>query len=196
MLKVLDVKLDKNSINKALMESKELQQKGWIWCEKYTNEKLEQKKNELISNFQNHPITQEIAAGAAATNFTGTLGGYGNLYGFIGFKAGDNPVDRAIQGFRNVITYNRIGFFNFVWELGITLPSRSNMKPYTKMEWMNKSWIFEIEKGIPDLARYMAKDHPSSRSGGGFQADRAIRKSQMVKSEYISEMIKIFKDIK
>ena len=41
-------------------------------------------KNQLIQEFLNHPITQEIKAGPNASNSSGTLNGKGNLFSFIG----------------------------------------------------------------------------------------------------------------
>ena len=52
-------------------------------------EQFEERKTQLIENFENHPVTQEIS-NPNSTNISNTLGGYGNLYGFLGFEE-DNP---------------------------------------------------------------------------------------------------------
>ena len=46
---------------------------------------------EMMENFDDHPVTRELQAGPAAENTSGTLGGYGNLFSFIGFPAGHSP---------------------------------------------------------------------------------------------------------
>ena len=46
----------------------------------------------LMSEFENHPVTQEIEAGPGTSNISGTLNGYGDLFSYIGFDAGDNPI--------------------------------------------------------------------------------------------------------
>ena len=42
-------------------------------------EQFEERKAELIENFQDHPVTQEIS-NPNSSNISNTLGGYGNLY--------------------------------------------------------------------------------------------------------------------
>ena len=49
-------------------------------------------KNQYLQEFLNHPITQEIKGGIDATNTSGTLAGITNLYSFIGFDEGSDPI--------------------------------------------------------------------------------------------------------
>jgi len=49
-------------------------------------------KQRMIDEFESHPVTIEIDAGENASNSSGTLGGYGNLFSFIGFQDGDDPL--------------------------------------------------------------------------------------------------------
>ena len=51
-------------------------------------EQFEEKKAQLIENFEKHPVTQEIS-NPNSSNISNTLGGYGNLYGFLGFEEDD-----------------------------------------------------------------------------------------------------------
>ena len=48
--------------------------------------KIQERQKELVKNFTVHPITVELDAGPRASNTSGALGGYGNLYSFIGFS--------------------------------------------------------------------------------------------------------------
>ena len=52
---------------------------------------FEKVKSEMIEEFLDHKVTQEIIAGPTADNISGTLGGYGNLFSYIGFNEGDEP---------------------------------------------------------------------------------------------------------
>ena len=54
--------------------------------------KLKQEALKLLVAFDDHEITKEIEAGPGARNSSGTLGGYGNLYTFIGFSRGQDPI--------------------------------------------------------------------------------------------------------
>ena len=53
--------------------------------------KIEKLKKEMMANFLRLPVTKEILAGSTSSNISGTLGGYGNLFTFIGFNQGDSP---------------------------------------------------------------------------------------------------------
>ena len=50
---------------------------------------FEKIKNQFLAEFSRHPITMELRGGANSSNISGTLGGYGNLYSFLGFDERD-----------------------------------------------------------------------------------------------------------
>ncbi len=56
------------------------------------NDEFEKIKQKYIEEFNNHPITQEIKGGISANNISGTLNGITNLYSFIGFDEGTDPI--------------------------------------------------------------------------------------------------------
>ena len=43
---------------------------------------FQKKKNEMIAEFLNHPVSVELKAGISASNISGTLGGVTNLFCF------------------------------------------------------------------------------------------------------------------
>ena len=81
-------------IARKISRSKALETK----MERRAKEKLETAKNTMIKEFIDHPVSQEISAGAGATNLSGTLSaGSGNLFTFIGFPAGARPIQSIIS---------------------------------------------------------------------------------------------------
>ena len=58
-------------------------------------------KNQMMKEFLQLPITQELMAGPQASNISGTLRGVTNLFSFIGFDAGEKPVDAIIRALEN-----------------------------------------------------------------------------------------------
>ena len=60
--------------------------------EREVKKEFEKIKQEMINEFTNNPITQEILAGPDTSNISGTLGGVSNLFAFIGFDQGSNPI--------------------------------------------------------------------------------------------------------
>ena len=51
----------------------------------------------MIAEFLNHPISLELKGGISANNISGTLGGVTNLFSFIGFDSGDDPIDPIVE---------------------------------------------------------------------------------------------------
>ena len=49
-------------------------------------------KKNILNEFNNHPVTREIEMGISAPNISDTLNGVTNLYSFIGFEEGSDPI--------------------------------------------------------------------------------------------------------
>ena len=76
--------------------------------EKEIKDKFKKIKNELIKEFLSDPVTIEILQGARGSNISGTLGGVSNLFAFIGFDSGEQPISPILQSLENIqITYNK-----------------------------------------------------------------------------------------
>lgn len=152
--------------------------------------KIEKMKKEMIKDFLNLPITREILGGPSGTNVSGTLGGYGNLFSFIGFSSGDNPIDPIVKlldqstyRFSNLSTRGKM-------KLTITTPSAQDIFAVTPLPWApGMSWAKRIESGLSGLGQYLNTASDKSRSGAGVQADNQIRNGRFKNSPYISSFI-------
>lgn len=191
-------------INKKVLQEKAMQglTEKRVQDELYNkvNQAFLRKKQELISNFENHPVTQEIRAGVDAANTSGTLfGGYGNLYTFIGFYAGDDPTQIVVQAFRNqtrlikkaevYIKGNRV-----YYDYRVVYPDKDNLADISPMPWEGGSWLLNIEKGISGLGYYMYTNFTNqSRSGRGIQSKSQVRGGGVFKRvSYISAILRSF----
>jgi hypothetical protein len=151
-------------------------------------------KNEFINEFMNHPITQEIQGGISATNSSGTLNGITNLYSFIGFDEGTDPI-RPIEELLKKSNY-RVLFNNRSAEATVIfdIPTAAQIFEITPMPWaIGRSWARGIETGISGLGYYLKKTK-NSRSGLGVQStSQQVRSGVMFKnSKYISDLINRF----
>jgi len=154
-------------------------------------------KREMIDEFENHPVTREIEGGPAASNSSGTLGGEGNLFSFIGFYEGTSPIDvlrellqsYEINTFRPTIRKRASGID---YRFRITGPSIEQIEAATYLNWLGKSWIRGVERGMSGLGNYLAvMGAMSSRSGGGLQIKR-VRGSAHKPTRYVSSMLRTF----
>ena len=167
--------------------------------------KIERLKRDMIKDFLNLPVTKEIMAGPTASNISGTLNGYGNLFSFIGFPKGTDPI-APILSLLNQTTYNisRASVAGQI-KINITLPSKGQIFQVTPMPWASGiSWAQRIETGMSGLGEYLNTKSNTSRSGTGLQSGNKTRGGRFMNTRYISYFInkwqKIFsridKDIK
>jgi hypothetical protein len=151
-------------------------------------------KSLMMNDFDNHPISKEISQGAEGVNLSKTLGGYGNLFSFIGFGRGSTPVVAV----RNMliqypkISSRRASGSKFIFD--ISIPTLNDFSAVSKMPWEGgRSWVTSVESNISGFSRYMYDtfgDGAKSRSGKAIQVDRQIRAESYRPMPYMSEIIK------
>jgi len=151
-------------------------------------------KQKYIQEFANHPITQEIKGGISATNLSGTLNGITNLYSFIGFNEGSDPI-KPIEDLLEKSNYRIIYSSNGVESTVIfDIPTAAQIFNVTPMPWaLGRSWARGIETGISGLGYYLKKKK-NSRSGFGVQSStNQVRIGASFKNtRYISDFINRF----
>ena len=166
--------------------------------------KLEKAKRkafqEFISQFKAHPITREIAAGPHASNTSGTLGGYGNLFSFIGFEQGDNPTTVIEQYIINklrkaikIVPNTRGGGWSVVFDT----PSLDDIAALSPIPWAGgRSWVVGIHSGISGLGEYMYTQRApryTTRSGTAFQVDSRLRGGRFQNTPYMIPLLKLLR---
>jgi len=159
--------------------------------------KIEERRKELSRNFKIHPITVELSAGPRAFNTSGTLGGYGNLFSFIGFSSGSRPTEVISQIFNEKIRFKvkrvdtkgryKVTFF---------IPSIDEIYNLTPIPWLTgKSWVQGIETGLTNLGQYVysAAGFGSSSSGTGIQVKNKASGVSFSSTPYVTKLIEGFK---
>ena len=77
-------------------------------------------KTAMIREFLNHPVTEEIKNGPDSPNLSGTLNGYGNLFSYIGFYDGDDPIKAVLEEFeKSTIVYSGLVEGGASWKIYI-----------------------------------------------------------------------------
>ena len=152
---------------------------------------FEKIKREMILEFMNHPVTREILGGPHASNESGTLDGYGNLFSFIGFDAGDNPIDPILDLLSNsTIQYSNTANSGIMFT--IFIPSKQKIFDATPLKWSTgRSWSEAIERGLSGLGYYLNRDYiKESDSGTGIQTKSVLRRGAKYKPvKYISALM-------
>ncbi len=166
-----------------------------------SKEIFDRSKREMLRDFLGHPVTKEIKEGPEAANLSNTIVGPGNLYSFIGFENGANPIS-AVYNLLNFGT-NLVGkrprivgktkeriYLGFK----IDMPSREALAKASPMPWEPGSWLFKVEVGMSGLGYYIYEKYiKGSRSGTGIQADGKVRTGLFRRTQYMSAILNKFK---
>lgn len=182
-------RIDFKSINNKVFNSSRL--KDFAFQE--ITDKIESKKNILIAEFENHPVTKEIQGGNSASNLSGTLGGYGNLFSFIGFNISDQPINKVKDLLNKIRVLKKIQIKNKIISFDVYIPSLEDFSNASKMPWQSgRSWLIDMEKYISGIGFYLYKQYQKGRSKTGLQSnfDYSNRSFQGVK--YFVTMYKNF----
>ena len=153
-------------------------------------------RQEMIDEFINHPVTQEIDMGPKLGCNSPFLNGRGDLFSFIGFEKDDNPTKPIIDMLKGLRFYT-------VFSKGLDhkfevrfFPSIDDIAKVTPMPWAKgRSWAKGIETGISGLGSYLNKEHPVSRSTAGIQAKNKdgklikVRNDKFRATKYLSEIL-------
>jgi len=182
------------SIRSKISESKKLIDD----TESIVKKRFEEQKDLYIQAFDSHKITQEIEEGPNTSNSSGTLGGVGNLFSFIGFDKSDSPIE-TVKNYIN--SHFKLSKPKVVSKAGrirldfkVEYPSLEDLKKSTPMPWEGgRSWISSIEKGISGFSNYVYKRFVEGRSGEALQAETKIRSGSYKPVSYMSEIISKFK---
>lgn len=166
--------------------------------ENIVKKRFEDQKDLYIQAFDSHKITKEIQDGPTASNSSGTLGGVGNLFSFIGFNKSDNPIETVKNYINSHFKLNKPKITSkggrIRLDFKVEYPSIDDLKKSTPMPWEGgRSWISSIEKGISGFSNYVYKRFVEGRSGEALQSDTKLRSGSYKPVSYMSEIISKFK---
>lgn len=186
-------KLDINKIRGKALSSKKAKDKALEKAEK----KVDAEKSKLIDAFDNHEVTKEIAAGPKASNTSNTLGGYGNLFSFIGFEANTDPI-APVKDLLNEIEIKNIKVNADGYSVSVKYPSQNEIKKVTPLPFENgRSWAAGIEDGISGFTQYIYTKFLDGRSKQGVQSEKTKGVGSFKKQEYLNSLLQDFiKNIK
>ena len=155
-------------------------------------------KQELLEDYNDHPVTKELEAGADSENISQTLNGVGNLTTYIGFQEGSNPTE-VVRDKLNTVTLNpkvkaSNNDLNLSFEFDVVAPSIEEIESVGSLPFeQGNSWIKGIENGISGFGAYIyGRMFKNSRSGKGLQGRRSFRQGDFRPISYMSEIMNKF----
>jgi hypothetical protein len=164
---------------------------------KFIAPKIEEAQRELIKDFNSHAVTREIKGGPNAGNVSNTLGGYGNLFSFIGFSSGDDPTSVIHEILSRKMTFKVRTVASGRFAITVYAPSQEEISSATPIPWASgSSWAEGVEKGISNLGSYLYSKtgFKNSSSGTGIQTKNGKRSVTFKGTPYISKIFNKFRN--
>lgn len=159
-------------------------------------------KQEMLEEFENHPVSQEIAAGPDLQN--SLFLPKGNLFAFFGFYDNEKPVDQ-VKDILNAETKIKsveksAGKDKYTVILRAEVPTYQSLKERTELDiaGINKSWLEAVETGLLGLPQFIFGlfHNNNSKSGTGLEVKNNVRTSNFngIGLNYMSKILRQFKD--
>jgi hypothetical protein len=177
--------INKNLIQKEIFNNRTVKK----MVRDIVQKEVEKEKALFQKDFETHPVTQELDGGENASNISGTLGGYGNLFSFLGFNQGANPT-AAVKFLIQKITLDRnIQASGNGFRVRVNVPSKEEFGAVSRLPFEGgRSWLLDIERGISGLGAYLYGRFASSRSGTGIQSKYNYTNKRFRNVKYFSGM--------
>lgn len=154
---------------------------------------VEKEKALFRAEFESHPVTQELEGGENASNISGTLGGYGNLFSFLGFSKGTNPTAPVKILIQKILLDRNVQVSKNGFKIKVNIPSKDEFGAVTPLPWEGgRSWLLDVERGISGLGAFLYGRFTSSRSGGGIQSKYNYSNRVFRNVKYFSQMYNKF----
>ena len=191
MARVKGARINMKSIKKKIGISKKTRD----IMEASARKRFDEAKKRLMKDFDNHAVTKELIAGPDGGNLSDTLGGYGNLFSYMGFPSGATPTTAVrnflIQAIKIKRSSNR-GGLNVSYNINV--PSLKDFS-FASMPWeTGKNWVEGVEVGVSGFSYYLARAAAASRSGTAIQIDGTLRaKTSSVGVKYVSKLVEDLK---
>ena len=182
-LKIKIGKIDNKLLRKKVFSSPSYRRESFAVAKKA----LEEIRLYALREFEEHGVTKELREGKEAGNISRTLRGYGNLFTFIGFPNGVDPIGIVRRIIEKTINLQQTKDPNrFI----ITVPELSDFQN-AKMPWeAGRSWVMAIERGISGFSFYMYKHFGDGRSKKGLQTKNKIREGMYRPVSYMSGILR------
>lgn len=187
--------IDKKMLIKEAISAPKNRASSALAARQIVGQVIENAQNVMVEDFKNHAVTSEIKSGPSGSNSSGTLGGYGNLFSFIGFDNGQDPTQIIEEILSLKINFQVRSLNSGQFRITIFQPTSDKIFGSTPLPWASSSWAEGIEKGISNLGSYLysSKGFRDSRSSTGIQSKNKAAGMTFKTTPYISKILQDFR---
>ena len=195
-----DVKINRSLLTRELVATPRNKKASMRIVTEAVEEVINEARVDFLVELENHEVSKEISAGPTANNTTGSLGGVGNLFSFIGFKAGEKPIEYLKSFFLKKSGVTKVTLQSATrgrFIVNTNIPSKEEIFERTSLHWdVGRSWLDGIEKGLSGLGQYKfgldRLESYRSRSKTGLQlkptSEVKLRSGKFKRMSYFTEL--------
>ena len=178
-------KINKKLIQKEIFNNRAVKK----MVRNIVQKEVEKEKALFQQDFESHPVTQELDGGENASNISNTIGGYGNLFSFLGFNQGANPTAPVKFLIQRITLDRNIQATGNGFKVRVNVPSKDDFGAVSRLPFEGgRSWLLDIERCISGLGAYLYGRFASSRSGTGIQSKYNYANKRFRNVKYFSGM--------
>ena len=178
-------RIDKQKIQKEIFNNRTVKK----MVHDIVKKEVEKEKILFRTEFESHAVTQELDAGENASNISQTLGGYGNLFSFLGFNNGANPTAPVKLLIQKILLDRNVQASSNGFKIKVNIPSKEEFAAVSRLPWESgRSWLLDVERGISGLGAFLYGRFMDSRSGGGIQSKYNYSNRVFRNVKYFSQM--------
>ena len=160
---------------------------------------------EFWQEFENHSVTRELDGPTPENNpnYTNTLDGRGNLFSYIGFNQGRQPIEELREVLRRKMGPPRIRIrkriFGSTFEIRTNTPTKENVEqdPSTVIgRYTGRSWLHAVRKGLAGFGHYfftLKRTLPNSASTRALQFTQRLKSGTHRPISYLSPLLRTFR---
>lgn len=169
----MKIEFDNNAILAKMLKSEGIQKQAYA----LVADKVAEEKRVLIDSFLDSDVTKEIQAGPDVAPSKILPYGYGNLFSFLGFEEGSDPIAPVVDELNKISVTQKPIVTSRTWQFKIRVPSEDDIEHASPMHWeTGRSWIDAITRGLSGFSHYLhSLTKRRGRSSGGIQTEEPIR---------------------
>lgn len=162
-------------------------------------------RRKFIEEYNKHPVTLELRNKDGGSNTISYVGKRGtpNLFSFLGFDSGSDPLNILDQIVYLPRKARFAGLNGLVYSFSVPVPTEEEIHNAVEnsfdgnIEWTSTAWTKLVDDGLPsNIANYVIfpEGIASSRSGNALQVAKINLSNNYSPPPYISKIVQVFNE--
>lgn len=165
---------------------------------KIAKTQFENAKLKMMEQVEEHEISKELSNPSrypSSQFIQSPTGKPKNLYGFLGFVDGTDPVKELIDIIDDNYRINlQVRLENMKYYFNFQYLTPRQLEKLCPLDWSSRSWLKAVENGLASISKYISRTtKPIGRSSYGLQIKNDLKNpGRYIATPYMTPIIKAF----